>query len=104
MLVNIYMYLYLGFAGSLLLRKYAVLLNMFFIPSPKTLKLSSKVLDKISTGQLVSLMSANLGKFDQASKNQIFFPVFIGGSLYLYMCSHKTSMQSPSSFASLYTI
>uniref|UniRef100_A0A671NS08 CF transmembrane conductance regulator n=1 Tax=Sinocyclocheilus anshuiensis TaxID=1608454 RepID=A0A671NS08_9TELE len=38
---------------------------LFSIIYKKTLKLSSRVLDKISTGQLVSLMSANLGKFDQ---------------------------------------
>lgn len=31
----------------------------------QTLKLSSKVLDKISTGQLVSLLSNNLNKFDE---------------------------------------
>ncbi|TRY66382.1 hypothetical protein DNTS_003350 [Danionella cerebrum] len=40
---------------------------LFSIIYKKTMKLSSRVLDKISTGQLVSLMSANLGKFDQAS-------------------------------------
>uniref|UniRef100_A0A672SQ94 Cystic fibrosis transmembrane conductance regulator n=1 Tax=Sinocyclocheilus grahami TaxID=75366 RepID=A0A672SQ94_SINGR len=39
---------------------------LFSIIFKKTLKLSSRVLDKISTGQLVSLMSANLGKFDQS--------------------------------------
>uniref|UniRef100_A0A8C2Q1H8 Cystic fibrosis transmembrane conductance regulator n=1 Tax=Cyprinus carpio TaxID=7962 RepID=A0A8C2Q1H8_CYPCA len=39
---------------------------LFSIIYKKTLKLSSRVLDKISTGQLVSLMSANLGKFDQS--------------------------------------
>ncbi|KAI5098210.1 cystic fibrosis transmembrane conductance regulator, partial [Silurus meridionalis] len=39
---------------------------LFSLIYKKTLKLSSRVLDKISTGQLVSLMSANLGKFDQA--------------------------------------
>ncbi|RXN18226.1 cystic fibrosis transmembrane conductance regulator [Labeo rohita] len=39
---------------------------LFSIIFKKTLKLSSRVLDSISTGQLVSLMSANLGKFDQA--------------------------------------
>ncbi|TSX17022.1 Cystic fibrosis transmembrane conductance regulator [Bagarius yarrelli] len=42
---------------------------LFSLIYKKTLKLSSKVLDKISTGQLVSLMSANLGKFDQAKFN-----------------------------------
>ncbi|XP_053479073.1 cystic fibrosis transmembrane conductance regulator [Ictalurus furcatus] len=39
---------------------------LFSLIYKKTLKLSSRVLDKISTGQLVSLMSANLGKFDQS--------------------------------------
>ncbi|XP_026099245.1 cystic fibrosis transmembrane conductance regulator-like [Carassius auratus] len=39
---------------------------LFSIIYKKTLKLSSRVLDKISTGQLVSLMSASLGKFDQS--------------------------------------
>ncbi|XP_062860684.1 cystic fibrosis transmembrane conductance regulator [Trichomycterus rosablanca] len=39
---------------------------LFSLIYKKTLKLSSSVLDKISTGQLVSLMSANLGKFDQS--------------------------------------
>uniref|UniRef100_A0A673KK32 Cystic fibrosis transmembrane conductance regulator n=1 Tax=Sinocyclocheilus rhinocerous TaxID=307959 RepID=A0A673KK32_9TELE len=39
---------------------------LFSIIYKKTLKLSSRVLDKISTGQLISLMSANLGKFDQS--------------------------------------
>ncbi|KAF5907627.1 cystic fibrosis transmembrane conductance regulator, partial [Clarias magur] len=38
---------------------------LFSLIYKKTLKLSSRVLDKISTGELVSLMSANLGKFDQ---------------------------------------
>ncbi|KAK1784907.1 hypothetical protein P4O66_018335, partial [Electrophorus voltai] len=43
---------------------------LFSLIYKKTLKLSSRVLDKISTGQLVSLMSANLNKFDQASTKQ----------------------------------
>ncbi|KAG9490170.1 hypothetical protein GDO78_005841 [Eleutherodactylus coqui] len=38
---------------------------MFSLIYKKTLKLSSKVLDKISTGQLVSLLSNNLNKFDE---------------------------------------
>ncbi|XP_030628604.1 cystic fibrosis transmembrane conductance regulator [Chanos chanos] len=43
-----------------------VRIALFSLIYKKTLKLSSRVLDKISTGQLVSLMSANLGKFDQS--------------------------------------
>uniref|UniRef100_W5NEY0 Cystic fibrosis transmembrane conductance regulator n=1 Tax=Lepisosteus oculatus TaxID=7918 RepID=W5NEY0_LEPOC len=39
---------------------------LFSLIYKKTLKLSSRVLDKISTGQLVSLMSANLNKFDES--------------------------------------
>lgn len=35
------------------------------------LKLSSRVLDKISTGQLVSLLSNNLNKFDEVC-HQLF--------------------------------
>ncbi|NWX97719.1 CFTR regulator, partial [Nothoprocta ornata] len=38
---------------------------MFSLIYKKTLKLSSRVLDKISTGQLVSLLSNNLNKFDE---------------------------------------
>nr|AJA90787.1 cystic fibrosis transmembrane conductance regulator [Protopterus annectens] len=38
---------------------------MFSLLYKKTLKLSSRVLDKISTGQLVSLLSNNLNKFDE---------------------------------------
>ncbi|OXB56994.1 hypothetical protein ASZ78_017026 [Callipepla squamata] len=38
---------------------------LFSLIYKKTLKLSSKVLDKISTGQLVSLLSNNLNKFDE---------------------------------------
>ncbi|MEE6480967.1 hypothetical protein FKM82_012720 [Ascaphus truei] len=38
---------------------------MFSLIYKKTLKLSSKVLDKISIGQLVSLLSNNLNKFDE---------------------------------------
>ncbi|KAG8439811.1 hypothetical protein GDO86_005830 [Hymenochirus boettgeri] len=38
---------------------------MFSLIYKKTLKLSSNVLDKISTGQLVSLLSNNLNKFDE---------------------------------------
>ena len=34
----------------------------------QTLKLSSRVLDKISTGQLVSLMSAHLNKLDEVRR------------------------------------
>ncbi|XP_076848324.1 cystic fibrosis transmembrane conductance regulator [Brachyhypopomus gauderio] len=43
-----------------------VRIALFSLIYKKTLKLSSRVLDKISTGQLVSLMSANLNKFDQS--------------------------------------
>uniref|UniRef100_A0A3Q2V8Z7 Cystic fibrosis transmembrane conductance regulator n=1 Tax=Haplochromis burtoni TaxID=8153 RepID=A0A3Q2V8Z7_HAPBU len=39
---------------------------LFSLIYKKTLKLSSRVLDKISTGQLVSLMSANLNKLDES--------------------------------------
>ncbi|XP_041965482.1 cystic fibrosis transmembrane conductance regulator [Alosa sapidissima] len=39
---------------------------LFTLIYKKTLKLSSRVLDKISTGELVSLMSAHLSKFDQS--------------------------------------
>ncbi|XP_066561240.1 cystic fibrosis transmembrane conductance regulator [Amia ocellicauda] len=39
---------------------------LFSLIYKKTLRLSSRVLDKISTGQLVSLMSANLNKFDES--------------------------------------
>ncbi|XP_053174870.1 cystic fibrosis transmembrane conductance regulator [Scomber japonicus] len=39
---------------------------LFSLIYKKTLKLSSKVLDKISTGQLVSLMSAHLNKLDES--------------------------------------
>ncbi|KAH0616582.1 hypothetical protein JD844_027796 [Phrynosoma platyrhinos] len=39
--------------------------NFCFIFVLQTLKLSSRVLDKISTGQLVSLLSNNLNKFDE---------------------------------------
>lgn len=35
------------------------------------LKLSSRVLDKISTGQLVSLLSNNLNKFDEV-RHELF--------------------------------
>ncbi|NWT69421.1 CFTR regulator, partial [Prunella himalayana] len=38
---------------------------MFSLIYKKILKLSSRVLDKISTGQLVSLLSNNLNKFDE---------------------------------------
>uniref|UniRef100_A0A9L0ICI3 Cystic fibrosis transmembrane conductance regulator n=1 Tax=Equus asinus TaxID=9793 RepID=A0A9L0ICI3_EQUAS len=38
---------------------------MFSLIYKKTLKLSSRVLDKISIGQLVSLLSNNLNKFDE---------------------------------------
>ncbi|XP_029471843.1 cystic fibrosis transmembrane conductance regulator [Rhinatrema bivittatum] len=38
---------------------------MFSLIYKKTLKLSSSVLDKISTGQFVSLLSNNLNKFDE---------------------------------------
>ncbi|XP_039769128.1 cystic fibrosis transmembrane conductance regulator isoform X1 [Ornithorhynchus anatinus] len=38
---------------------------LFSLIYKKTLKLSSRVLDKISTGQLVSLLSNNLNKFDE---------------------------------------
>ncbi|KAG8142871.1 putative Cystic fibrosis transmembrane conductance regulator protein [Naja naja] len=38
---------------------------MFSLIYKKTLKLSSRVLDNISTGQLVSLLSNNLNKFDE---------------------------------------
>ncbi|KAG7252438.1 hypothetical protein CRUP_029899, partial [Coryphaenoides rupestris] len=38
---------------------------LFSLIYKKTLKLSSRVLDKISTGQLVSLMSAHLNKLDE---------------------------------------
>uniref|UniRef100_A0A8C8RK51 Cystic fibrosis transmembrane conductance regulator n=1 Tax=Pelusios castaneus TaxID=367368 RepID=A0A8C8RK51_9SAUR len=38
---------------------------MFSLIYKKTLKLSSRVLDKISTGQLISLLSNNLNKFDE---------------------------------------
>ncbi|KAL4656801.1 cystic fibrosis transmembrane conductance regulator isoform X1 [Arapaima gigas] len=40
---------------------------LFSLIYKKTLKLSSRVLDKISTGQLVSLMSTHLNKLDEAS-------------------------------------
>lgn len=40
---------------------------LFSLIYKKTLKLSSRVLDKISTGQLVSLMSAHLNKLDEVS-------------------------------------
>ncbi|KAJ8381864.1 hypothetical protein SKAU_G00026420 [Synaphobranchus kaupii] len=39
---------------------------LFSLIYKKTLKLSSRVLDKISTGQLVSLMSAHLNKLDES--------------------------------------
>uniref|UniRef100_A0A8D3CX89 Cystic fibrosis transmembrane conductance regulator n=1 Tax=Scophthalmus maximus TaxID=52904 RepID=A0A8D3CX89_SCOMX len=39
---------------------------LFSLLYKKTLKLSSRVLDKISTGQLVSLMSAHLNKLDES--------------------------------------
>uniref|UniRef100_A0AAY4EVL3 Cystic fibrosis transmembrane conductance regulator n=1 Tax=Denticeps clupeoides TaxID=299321 RepID=A0AAY4EVL3_9TELE len=39
---------------------------LFSLIYKKTLKLSSRVLDKISTGELVSLLSAHLSKFDQS--------------------------------------
>uniref|UniRef100_A0A8C8DZU7 Cystic fibrosis transmembrane conductance regulator n=1 Tax=Oryzias sinensis TaxID=183150 RepID=A0A8C8DZU7_9TELE len=39
---------------------------LFSLIYKKTLKLSSKVLDKITTGQLVSLMSAHLNKLDES--------------------------------------
>ncbi|XP_012671078.1 cystic fibrosis transmembrane conductance regulator [Clupea harengus] len=39
---------------------------LFTLIYKKTLKLSSRVLDQISTGELVSLMSAHLSKFDQS--------------------------------------
>ncbi|KAL0968660.1 hypothetical protein UPYG_G00269840 [Umbra pygmaea] len=39
---------------------------IFSLIYKKTLKLSSRVLDKISTGQLVSLMSAHLNKLDES--------------------------------------
>ncbi|XP_036373688.1 cystic fibrosis transmembrane conductance regulator-like [Megalops cyprinoides] len=39
---------------------------LFSLIYKKTLKLSSRVLDKISTGQLVSLMSAQLNKLDES--------------------------------------
>uniref|UniRef100_A0A4X2LQZ2 Cystic fibrosis transmembrane conductance regulator n=1 Tax=Vombatus ursinus TaxID=29139 RepID=A0A4X2LQZ2_VOMUR len=38
---------------------------LFSLIYKKTLKLSSRVLDKISTGQLISLLSNNLNKFDE---------------------------------------
>lgn len=38
------------------------------------LKLSSRVLDKISTGQLVSLLSNNLNKFDEV-RHRLFNPL-----------------------------
>lgn len=38
------------------------------------LKLSSRVLDKISTGQLVSLLSNNLNKFDEV-RHWLFNPL-----------------------------
>ncbi|XP_032762805.1 cystic fibrosis transmembrane conductance regulator-like [Rattus rattus] len=38
---------------------------MFSLIYKKTLKLSSRVLDKISIGQLISLLSNNLNKFDE---------------------------------------
>ncbi|XP_033882772.2 cystic fibrosis transmembrane conductance regulator [Acipenser ruthenus] len=38
---------------------------LFSLVYKKTLKLSSRVLDTISTGQLISLMSNNLNKFDE---------------------------------------
>uniref|UniRef100_A0A8C6L3P9 Cystic fibrosis transmembrane conductance regulator n=2 Tax=Nothobranchius TaxID=28779 RepID=A0A8C6L3P9_NOTFU len=43
-----------------------VRIALFSLIYKKTLKLSSRVLDKISTGQLVSLMSAHLNKFDES--------------------------------------
>ncbi|XP_048873065.1 cystic fibrosis transmembrane conductance regulator isoform X1 [Brienomyrus brachyistius] len=39
---------------------------LFSLIYKKTLKLSSRILDKISTGQLVSLMSAHLNKLDES--------------------------------------
>lgn len=39
---------------------------LFSLIYKKTLKLSSRVLDKISTGQLISLMSAHLNKLDES--------------------------------------
>lgn len=44
------------------------MLFWFFL---QILKLSSRVLDKISTGQLVSLLSNNLNKFDEV-RHQLF--------------------------------
>ena len=39
----------------------------------QTLKLSSRVLDKISTDQLVSLMSAHLNKLDEVRTSKDYF-------------------------------
>ncbi|MEQ2170131.1 hypothetical protein GOODEAATRI_032105, partial [Goodea atripinnis] len=44
---------------------------LFSLIYKKTLKLSSRVLDKISTGQLVSLMSAHLNKLDEVREKTI---------------------------------
>lgn len=47
--------------------EFQLALNFYFF---QTLKLSSRVLDKISTGQLVSLMSAHLNKLDEVGEKK----------------------------------
>ncbi|EMP42064.1 Cystic fibrosis transmembrane conductance regulator [Chelonia mydas] len=75
---------------------------MFSLIYKKTLKLSSRVLDKISTGQLISLLSNNLNKFDEGLALAHF--VWIGPLQVVLLMGLLVEMLGPTAFCGLFFV